>query len=502
MFLLTIKAWAKWYGVSSAADHRISSYAWVNLGIFYLQCIGLVPNLQSRELWEQHDFAPGRYNWAHCVNDLDTCFLPYNLVLERQIWTPPEAWKDTPVSLLLYGFFHFYTKHFPKTLFATSIKEGGISLPKTAFDKVRIQELCIEDPFETYSSHSPHDLGKPATEVGHPAIMQVMEESEAILGAILTGEEDDDEGYFWRLTEASQTSPNSLVNSMHGMNLTDAQLNVLKHPGKSKSPKKKQGAGKGGRKNDSKTTKMQKNDPSTKANGVVNPPPKKESRSMKELPHAHPVGEYRSRHAIDWSDIDGTNGSQGTPLSKESPKAKSDSEDRLNDAGSTKTKSYEADTANIEQEEINDKTSSPSPPNAKKKNRFSFKKNKPRQRKQDKQKPNDKGQEAISTTNAHHSSEEKIRSATEKEQTNTVSNLQDRNRTSRGGRGQDRDQSSRGGRGRGRGRGRGGGRGRGRGSRGKSREVKSSKGGDKAESKQANASASAAKEQAPAEAEW
>jgi hypothetical protein len=154
-------------------------------------------------------------NWSHRANDLDTAFMPWSLVAQRNVWKQPDEWKGTPVTLLMYGFLHFYANHFPKTWFAVSMREGGVLLPKTTFDKIRIQHLCIEDPFETHGSHTPHDLGRPAGEVGHPVIAEALVESEAILRAVLVGENNDEEAYFWRLTEVAQTPPESLCNSLH-----------------------------------------------------------------------------------------------------------------------------------------------------------------------------------------------------------------------------------------------------------------------------------------------
>lgn len=245
-FLLSIKAWAKLYGVSSAADNRISSYAWVNLGIFYLQCIGFVPNLQCREFMSQHEFELDPDNWSHFVNDLDTGFMPWNIVTEKNVWKQPDEWKDTPVALLMYGFFHFYAKHFPKALFSVSMREGSIKIPKTAFDKARMETLCIEDPFETHCSHTPHDLGRPAGDIGHPVIAKALAESELVLHDVLSGDGGDDEAHIWRLTEVAQTPPESLVNSLH---------DVMINGGRKKPPKKGQAGGKGGQKKDIKQPK-------------------------------------------------------------------------------------------------------------------------------------------------------------------------------------------------------------------------------------------------------
>ena len=214
-FLLAIKAWAKLYGISSAADSRISSYAWVNMGIFYLQCLGFVPNLQCRELMVQHGFQRDPQNWSHQVDALDTCFVPWNVVATQSLWTQPEEWRDTPVTLLLYGFFHFYAKHFPKTLFSVSMREGSITLPKTTFEKVSVQNLCIEDPFETHGSHTPHDLGRPAGEAGHIVIAKALSDSEEYLRGLLTGENKEESSFFWRLIEVTETPPANHCNSLH-----------------------------------------------------------------------------------------------------------------------------------------------------------------------------------------------------------------------------------------------------------------------------------------------
>lgn len=210
MFLLTIKAWAKLNKISSAADARISSYAWVNLGIFYLQCIGFVPNLQCRELMANHGFERDPENWSHCANDLDTCFLPWDIVAKQNDWFPPEELKDTPVTLLMYGFFDFYAKYFPKMLFAVSIREGGIKLPKATFEKVSVQIPCIEDPFETHCSHTPHDLSRPAGEAGHVVIAKALNESEEFLRNTLTGGEEDTESDFWKMANVASPERNIL----------------------------------------------------------------------------------------------------------------------------------------------------------------------------------------------------------------------------------------------------------------------------------------------------
>ena len=204
-FLLCIKAWAKLNHVSSAAHNGISSYAWVNLGIFYLQCVGFVPNLQCREFMKQHGFhLDPEANWLHCVNDLETGYLPWSNVAEQEVWKQPGVFSDTPVTLLLYGFFHFYAKHFPRTLYAVSIREGDVKLPRATFEKSVLSCICIEDPFETCYSHTPHDLGKPADENGQAVIFNRLCESEQYLRCVLEGKEHSENDSFWRLSAVAQ----------------------------------------------------------------------------------------------------------------------------------------------------------------------------------------------------------------------------------------------------------------------------------------------------------
>ena len=56
--MLAVKKWVKDKKICSAADERLSSYAWMVLVVFYLQQIGLLPNLQCPELMKQASFEP------------------------------------------------------------------------------------------------------------------------------------------------------------------------------------------------------------------------------------------------------------------------------------------------------------------------------------------------------------------------------------------------------------------------------------------------------------
>lgn len=144
-------------------------------------------------------------NWRHRVNDLDTGYLPWGIVAAKNIWKQPAEFKSTPVTLLIYGFFHFYAKQFPRTLYAVSIREGQVSLPRSSFEKAILSNLCIEDPFETHCSHCPHDLGRPANESGHKAISEVFVDAETYLRCVLEGGDHSAEHRFWRLSAVAET---------------------------------------------------------------------------------------------------------------------------------------------------------------------------------------------------------------------------------------------------------------------------------------------------------
>jgi hypothetical protein len=185
--MMTVKQWAQEYKLNSAKDNYISSYAWINLVIFYLQCLGFVPNLQSRQLMADVDVKPNpEGNYWHYVNELDTCTLTWEEVNRKSDWSAPAEFQDLPVSALLYGFFEFYSCRFPSATFAVSIKEGSIKILKSNQRKLNLF-FSIEDPFETFDSHTPHDLGTPAGEKGARDIIKFLHEAEMHLRKLLCG---------------------------------------------------------------------------------------------------------------------------------------------------------------------------------------------------------------------------------------------------------------------------------------------------------------------------
>lgn len=71
-----------------------------------------------------------------------------------------------------YGFFHFYSRTFPQSTIAVSVRHGQPILLKTVFSKAKFWRMCIEDPFETHDASYCHDLGMHIERNRQPIISQ------------------------------------------------------------------------------------------------------------------------------------------------------------------------------------------------------------------------------------------------------------------------------------------------------------------------------------------
>jgi Cid1 family poly A polymerase len=130
-----------------------------------------------------------RHYW-HNVNDLDTVFLTCEQA--KQVWKRPEHFDSHPISnvALLYGFFNFYVSIFKRQSCMVSIKRGKETVyPKTCFPKCN-PFFTIEDPFETFDSHCPHDLGVPVQETQCHNILACLEEAEKHMRELLLRHDD------------------------------------------------------------------------------------------------------------------------------------------------------------------------------------------------------------------------------------------------------------------------------------------------------------------------
>jgi Cid1 family poly A polymerase len=195
--MLIVKRWAKEFKLNSAKDNTISSYTWTIMAIFYLQCLGFVPNLQCRKLMQAVGVTPNPKGeiW-HGVDGLDTCTLTWDQIRTAGVWEQDAQLKSIPVAGLLYGFFEFYSRRFPSGLYAVSIKRGEICLPRTTSRKHSFF-LCIEDPFETFESYCPHDLGSHASDTGAKDMIQCLNDAEAHLRKVLLGTSKPEECGLW-----------------------------------------------------------------------------------------------------------------------------------------------------------------------------------------------------------------------------------------------------------------------------------------------------------------
>lgn len=258
--MVAIKRWAKANDISSSKDQALSSYAWMILVIFYLQNIGFVPNLQSKALLNRVKRTGDKY-WDN-VNNLDTAFLSWEEV--SQIWKIPDGMKDTSVFLLFHGFFDFYSTIFPSSVYMVSISRVEWK-PKTCFRRSSAF-LCIEDPFELYDSHVPHDLTLPVGEKNQSKIMLLICKQKEFLDDVMKNVKDNPDV----LAEYSNLWPTLEVPDAHssdqqGKTTADLPTKEISKPIDKVEPSTKQKRGKKTRKvADQSTNKSAKADTSEK----------------------------------------------------------------------------------------------------------------------------------------------------------------------------------------------------------------------------------------------
>ena len=89
-------------------------------------------------------------------------------------WKNESESKDWDLARLLKGFFVYYTEHFDVLMNMVSISRGGgeRKYSKSVFPRSKPWRLCVEDPFETYDSVAPHDLGMVLSERGSEVMWQ------------------------------------------------------------------------------------------------------------------------------------------------------------------------------------------------------------------------------------------------------------------------------------------------------------------------------------------
>ena len=205
LLMLAIKSFAKSNNIASAADGTLSSYSWLNLVVFYLQCIGFLPTLQCRKLMEDHGFQPDPSgNRWHSIDGLETFYLTEEIVTQNKCWEQSPLCSDVNLPVLLYGFFNFYRNVFPRETVAASIRLGDMSLQKTSFRRgSNLWRMCIEDCFETCYSHCPHDLGCHLHKGGQEQMLGHFDQMVNTLGGLLRQERGRSRKSYQRMTETS-----------------------------------------------------------------------------------------------------------------------------------------------------------------------------------------------------------------------------------------------------------------------------------------------------------
>lgn len=286
--MLCIKSWIKWKRVGNAADHTLSSYSWMILVIFYLQCLDFLPNLQCPVFMEEHGFYYDENSRLHNIDDLRTHFLTSTHVKQVGKWKVPEKFGETPVSVLLAGFFFFYARHFPKHITAVSIRLGKCVLQKSVFKSCRFWRLCIEDPFETHDSHFPHDLGTPMNEGGQSRVTKALTETADMIETMFS----DCSSVTDFIGSLCHLSDNSEVRDIqHHNNDVDNQQSRREIYGRIKAGDYQRDNGKQGRnkRSSKKPDKIRNNDPQQENQQQENRQPRSKRRDnvSQQVKHQH-----------------------------------------------------------------------------------------------------------------------------------------------------------------------------------------------------------------------
>ena len=188
--ILAVLTWAKENNISEASLGWWSSYAWTNMAIFYLQHLGLLPNLQCPKLIKLVGIQPN--DASYIVDGLSTAFVPWDVLQSLGVWESNTDWNQMPLSIILHGFFHFYAHEFPRDHFAVSIRVGTVSLLKSTCASAKPLFYCIEDPFRVFDSPEAHDLSRPVSHIQHQEqTIQALMHGEAYFRRLLLPNDDE-----------------------------------------------------------------------------------------------------------------------------------------------------------------------------------------------------------------------------------------------------------------------------------------------------------------------
>ena len=209
--MLLVKSWAKERRLNEAPNGTLSSYAHVNLVIFFLtktrgeieemmrgtpamtgssktnddgekdEEAPLLPNLQILQL--EKDAASSDDGAASMIGGLDTRFC--GDLREAREATKRRYLKSDSRSVpeLFRAYFEWFAWLLEHALDCTvSLKSGRLLSPKRLlWHSCRHWRVSIEDPFETHDSVKPHDLGIVLTPDGQNKILSACQEMKELL---------------------------------------------------------------------------------------------------------------------------------------------------------------------------------------------------------------------------------------------------------------------------------------------------------------------------------
>ncbi|OWZ01992.1 Poly(A) polymerase [Phytophthora megakarya] len=144
---LAVKHWAKQRSISDASMGFLSSYSFVLLSIYYLQVVGVLPNLQAPQLLESARIGPDYYNdinIAYC-EDRDTA-----QAFHKRISGGGSLHMS--LTTLLLGFFEFYATQFDfakRVVTVRSPETPAVKLVQWGSRKTKTWRISIQDPLET-----------------------------------------------------------------------------------------------------------------------------------------------------------------------------------------------------------------------------------------------------------------------------------------------------------------------------------------------------------------
>lgn len=161
-----VKGWTKARGISDSTGGTLSSYGWVILVVHFFQQIGILPNLQSDE-------AAALISAPRVVcSDVDATFMEDvslgAAMLPRKEVPYAESISTASAGILFRGFLSYFATSFDwiRSVAAIHTQDFAVQNKWEAKGPTKLWRLAVEDPFESFDSPRPHDLGSVVSKLG------------------------------------------------------------------------------------------------------------------------------------------------------------------------------------------------------------------------------------------------------------------------------------------------------------------------------------------------